>query len=204
MHKLPDLPYAYDALEPFIDAQTMQIHHTKHHQTYIDKLNDALKDQPDLQNKPLEELLCNLDSIPDEIRAAVGNNGGGHWNHSFFWTLMCPALPDNTPSGVLIKVVKAKFGDFETFKKEFSAAAVGRFGSGWAWLIKNSSGELKIISTPNQDNPLTEKSGIPILGLDVWEHSYYLKYQNRRSEYVDNWWNIVNWSKVEKNFQESV
>lgn len=199
-HTLPELPYGLDSLEPYIDAETMQIHHTKHHQTYVDKLNDALKDQPDLADKPLEELLSSLDALPDQIRTAVRNNGGGHWNHSFFWKVMTPKA-GGTPTGSLTETINKTFGSFENFKKEFTAAATGRFGSGWAWLVKNSSDELKVLSTPNQDNPITEHTGTPILGLDVWEHAYYLKYQNRRPEYVENWWNVVNWDQANTNFE---
>ncbi len=193
--ELPQLPYAYNALEPYIDEQTMTIHHTKHHQTYVDKLNDALKDSPDLQAKSIEELLTSLNSIPENIRTAVRNNGGGHWNHSFFWTLMQEGKTGNVPEGEVAEAINKKFTDFENFKKEFSQTAVSRFGSGWAWLVVKD-GELAIISTPNQDNPVMDGSGHPILGLDVWEHAYYLKYQNRRPEYIENWWNIVNWAKV--------
>jgi Fe-Mn family superoxide dismutase len=196
--ELPKLPYEYIALEPFIDEQTMTIHHTKHHQTYVDKLNDALKDSPDLQSKSIEELLTSLDSVPENIRTAVRNNGGGHWNHSFFWKLLRAGKDGNMPDGAVADAINKKFTDFENFKKEFTAAGVGRFGSGWAWLIAKN-GELSIVSTPNQDNPIMDSSGAPILGLDVWEHAYYLKYQNRRPEYIEAFWNIVNWDQVAEN-----
>jgi superoxide dismutase, Fe-Mn family len=192
MFKLPDLPYAYDALEPYIDAQTMELHHSKHHQTYVDKLNGAIKGT-EYADKTLEELLQNLDSLPENIRTAVRNNGGGHYNHGFFWKIMSPEASGG-PTGRLSDLINSSFGSFDDFKEKFAAAAVARFGSGWAWLLQDND-KLKITSTPNQDSPIME--GIePLLGLDVWEHAYYLKYQNRRPEYIDAWWNVVNWQAV--------
>jgi Fe-Mn family superoxide dismutase len=192
--ELPPLPYAANALEPHIDEQTMNIHHGKHHQAYVTNLNKALEAHADLQSKSIEELLSNLSAIPEDIRTAVRNNGGGHWNHTFFWKLMTPG-GSSTPTGALADAINAKFGSFDEFKAAFMAAAVGRFGSGWAWLIMADDGSLSIESTPNQDNPLMEGKKA-ILGLDVWEHAYYLKYQNRRPDYVDAWWNVVNWDEV--------
>ncbi len=192
-YQLPKLPYAYDALEPYIDARTMEIHHTKHHQAYITNLNGALEKHPELADKPLEALLGDLNAVPEDIRGVVRNHGGGTWNHSMFWEIMAPKA-GGAPQGDLAKAIDAAFGSFEAFKTEFEKAANGRFGSGWAWLVKKGSG-LAVISTANQDNPLSE--GLtPILGLDVWEHAYYLHYQNRRAEYVTNWWNVVNWQAV--------
>jgi Fe-Mn family superoxide dismutase len=196
IHKLPALPYAYNALEPYIDEQTMQIHHTKHHQTYVDKLNAALEGYDDLQKKSAEELIKDLNSIPEKIRPAVRNHGGGHANHSFFWPLLWKEVDF---SGEVVDALKAKFGDYDTFKEKFSNAAALLFGSGWAWLVLNS-GELEITTTPNQDSPLSQ-SQIPILGLDVWEHAYYLKYQNRRPEYINAFFNVINWEKVNENFK---
>jgi Fe-Mn family superoxide dismutase len=190
---LPSLPYAYDALEPHIDAKTMEIHHTKHHQAYVNNLNAALEKAPELQGKSLDELMKNINSVPEAVRTAVRNNGGGHWNHSMFWELMGPGK-GGEPTGKLADAIKSAFGDFAKFKEQFGAAAAGRFGSGWAWLI-NDGGKLSITSTPNQDNPLMEGK-TAILGLDVWEHAYYLKYQNRRPDYVGAWWNVVNWDNV--------
>ena len=195
---LPPLPYAPDALEPHIDAQTMQIHHGKHRQAYVNNLNAALEKAPDLQNKPLEELLGRLDSVPEGIRGAVRNNGGGHWNHSLFWQLMAPKA-GGEPTGAVGQAIASAFGDFAKFREQFKAAAVGRFGSGWAWLVRDGDG-LRITSTPNQDNPLMEGKPAPLLGNDVWEHAYYLKYQNRRPDYLNAWWNVVNWREVEKRF----
>jgi superoxide dismutase, Fe-Mn family len=197
--KLPPLPYGYDALEPYIDAQTMTIHHQKHHAAYVDNLNKAIDKHPELKGKSLEELLMNLNKLPEDIREAVRNNGGGHYNHSFFWTIM-GKNKSGEPKGKLKTDIDKSFGSFENFKKAFKEAALGRFGSGWAWLIKDSSGALKIISTPNQDTPIME--GIkPVLGLDVWEHAYYLKYQNKRGDYIDAWWNVVNWDEIEKYYK---
>lgn len=202
-YELPKLLYAYNTLEPFIDEQTMTIHHTKHHQTYVDKLNEALKNSP-LASKPPEELLKNLNSIPENIRTTVRNNGGGHFNHSFFWNVLTPNTPKrpNYPNAPLSEAINKKFSDFENFKKEFTNAGLGRFGSGWVWLVAQDQ-ELAILSTPNQDSPLMDSSGTPILGLDVWEHAYYLKYQNRRSEYIEAFWNIINWEKIEENYINS-
>jgi Fe-Mn family superoxide dismutase len=199
-HTLPELPYAHDALEPHIDAQTMQIHHGKHHQAYVNNLNAALEKAPELQGKSLDELVSSLDSVPEGIRAAVRNNGGGHWNHSLFWKVMGPNA-GGEPTGALGDAVRSAFGDFAKFREQFAAAATGRFGSGWAWLV-NDGGTLRITSTPNQDNPLMEgkKAGDVLLGLDVWEHAYYLKYQNRRPDYITAWWNVVNWREVSSRF----
>jgi len=196
--KLPDLPYAYDALEPHIDARTMEIHHTKHHQAYINNANAALEKYPDLQNKSVEELLKDLNSLPEDIRTVIRNNGGGHANHSLFWPVMGPN-GGGQPSGELANAINSAFGSFDNFKDQFSKAAATRFGSGWAWLSVDGSGNLKVTSTANQDNPLSE--GLtPILGLDVWEHAYYLNYQNRRPDYISAWWNVVNWDQVAKNY----
>lgn len=192
--ELPPLPYGYDALEPYIDSQTMQIHHDKHHQTYVDKLNTALEKYPDLQSKSVEELLKDLDSIPEEIRPAVRNHGGGHSNHSLFWKLMRKD-GGGEPGGELGGELEKEFGSFEEFKKKFSEVAVTVFGSGWAWLVRDSAGKLLIVKTPNQDSPVSQGQ-TPLLGLDVWEHAYYLKYQNRRSEYIEAWWNVVSWDEV--------
>ena len=194
---LPPLPYAFDALEPYIDAKTMEIHHDKHHNAYVTNLNKALETHPNLQNKSLEELLSGLDSLPEAIRAAVRNNGGGHWNHSFFW----PILKVNggvAPSGELASAINSAFGSFADFKTKFAAAGAGRFGSGWAWLLVKG-GKLVIDSTPNQDTPIS-LGGKAVLGLDVWEHAYYLKYQNRRPDYIEAWWNVVNWDAASKNY----
>jgi len=194
---LPPLPYPEDALEPYIDKMTMQIHHDKHHGAYVTNLNKALESAPDLQNKSIEALLSgNLASVPESIKTAVRNNGGGHANHSLFWTLMKPN-GGGSPSGKIQDVIGATFGSFEGFKEKFNAAATGRFGSGWAWLVKDSSNKFEILSTANQDSPLMDGK-TPILGLDVWEHAYYLKYQNRRPEYISAWWNVVNWDEVNK------
>lgn len=191
--ELPELPYAYDALEPHIDKETMNIHHTKHHNTYITNLNAAIEGNEELQSKSIEELVANLDAVPEAIRTAVRNNGGGHANHSLFWTILSPN-GGGTPTGELADAIAAKFGSLDAFKEEFAKAATTRFGSGWAWLVVNN-GELEITSTPNQDSPLTEGK-TPVLGLDVWEHAYYLNYQNRRPEYIGSFWNIVNWDEV--------
>ncbi len=198
-YELPPLPYAADALEPHIDKMTMEIHHGKHHNTYVTKLNGAVQGKPDLENKPVEELISDLKAIPEEIRTAVRNNGGGHANHSLFWKLLSPN-GGGSPSGKLGEEISSTFGGFETFQQKFEEAALGRFGSGWAWLVVNHRGQLEIMSTPNQDSPLME--GLkPIFGVDVWEHAYYLKYQNRRGEYLKAIWNIVNWPEVEKQYQ---
>jgi superoxide dismutase, Fe-Mn family len=194
---LPALPYPYDALEPHIDARTMEIHHTKHHQAYVNNLNAAIEKAPELANKSLDELMRNVNSLPEAVRTAVRNNGGGHWNHSLFWQLMGPGK-GGEPRGSLADAIKQSFGDFSKFKEQFAAAAGGRFGSGWAWLV-DDGGKLSITSTPNQDNTLMDGKKA-ILGLDVWEHAYYLKYQNRRPEYVTAWWSVVNWDAVSKQF----
>ena len=198
-HELPPLPYPKDALEPHIDALTMEIHHGRHHKAYVDNLNKALAGHADLEAKSLEALLADLASVPENIRGAVRNNGGGHWNHTFFWKIMAPNA-GGAPTGALADAIKAAFGSFDEFKAKFEAAGLGRFGSGWAWLLVNQ-GKLEIASTPNQDNPLMGKAiagceGRPILGVDVWEHAYYLKYQNRRADYLKAWWNVVNWAEV--------
>ncbi|GGP10711.1 superoxide dismutase SodA [Oceanobacillus neutriphilus] len=196
--ELPELPYAYDALEPTIDKETMNIHHTKHHNTYVTKLNDALEGHEDLQNKSIDELVADLNAVPESIRTAVRNNGGGHANHSFFWKLLSPN-GGGEPAGELADKINSKFGSLDKFKEEFAAAAAGRFGSGWAWLVLNN-GELEITSTPNQDSPLSEGK-TPLLGLDVWEHAYYLNYQNRRPDYISAFWNVVNWDQVASNYE---
>ncbi|BCW94125.1 MAG: superoxide dismutase [Acidobacteriota bacterium] len=193
VHQLPPLPYAYDALEPYIDTQTMQIHHTKHHQAYVDNLNKAVTGSP-VESWSLEELIAKLSQVPEAIRTAVRNHGGGHLNHSLFWQMMAPNA-GGTPQGELAQAIANAFGSFESFKEKFTAAAMGRFGSGWAWLVVKPSGALDVYSTANQDSPLTDGDR-PILGVDVWEHAYYLKYQNRRNEYVQAWWNVVNWNFV--------
>jgi superoxide dismutase, Fe-Mn family len=192
--ELPPLPYASNALEPHIDQQTMEIHHGKHHATYVTNLNNALKDHADLQSKSLDELLTSLNSLPEAIRGAVRNNGGGHWNHSMFWNIMKPG-GSSTPTGALANAINTAFGSFDAFKTQFQQAGLTRFGSGWAWLVAAPDGTLSIMSTPNQDNPLMEGKKA-ILGVDVWEHAYYLKYQNRRADYLSAWWNVVNWDEV--------
>ena len=195
---LPALPYANDALEPSIDARTMEIHHTKHHQAYVNNLNAAIEKAPELQGKSLDDLMRGINSVPEAVRTAVRNSGGGHWNHSMFWELMGPNK-GGEPTGALADAIKQAFGDFSKFKEQFAAAATTRFGSGWAWLV-NDGGKLSITSTPNQDNPLMDGKRA-ILGLDVWEHAYYLKYQNRRPEYITAWWNVVNWDAVAARFR---
>lgn len=196
--ELPSLPYAYDALEPYIDKLTMNIHHTKHHNTYVTNLNNALEGHSELLSKTVEEVISNLNAVPEAVRTAVRNNGGGHANHSLFWQILAPNA-GGEPTGALSDAINAKFGSFESFKDEFTKAATGRFGSGWAWLSVNN-GELEVSSTPNQDSPLMEGK-TPILGLDVWEHAYYLKYQNRRPEYINNFFNVINWAEVAKRFE---
>jgi Fe-Mn family superoxide dismutase len=202
-YELPKLPYSYDALEPHIDAKTMEIHYTKHHQTYVNNLNNAIKGKADLEKKSVEDLISDLKAVPEDIRTVVRNNGGGHANHSFFWKIMGPNA-GGEPKGKLADDIKSTFGSFDEFKEKFAAAAAGRFGSGWAWLVVNN-GKLEICSTANQDNPIMGKAiagceGKPVLGLDVWEHAYYLKYQNRRPDYIKAWWNVVNWDAVAKNY----
>jgi superoxide dismutase, Fe-Mn family len=196
-YKLPDLPYPYDALEPHIDARTMEIHHSKHHNTYVTNANAALEGHSDLESMSVEDLLGNMNKVPDDIKTAVRNNAGGHANHALFWQIMGPN-GGGEPSGELADAINAKFGSFSDFKDKFKAAATGRFGSGWAWLVVNN-GEVEITSTANQDSPLMDGQ-TPILGLDVWEHAYYLKYQNLRPNYVDAFWNVVNWDEVDKRY----
>ncbi len=200
-HTLPALPYAFDALAPHIDAETMKIHHGKHHQAYVTNLNAALEKEPALADKSLDELLGDLNAVPESIRTAVRNNGGGHWNHALFWTLMSPK-GGGEPAGDLAAAITKGFGDFASFREKFQAAAMGRFGSGWAWLVSDM-GSLSIVSTPNQDNPLMEGK-TAILGLDVWEHAYYLNYQNRRADYVGAWWNVVDWNEVTRHYTASI
>ncbi len=196
-HTLPELTYDYNQLEPHIDAKTMEIHHTKHHQTYINNLNIALENYPELFDKTVEDLLINLENIPESIRGAVRNGGGGHANHSLFWKTIGPNS-GGTPSGQILSKINETFGNFDNFKKDFTEKAAKQFGSGWGWLCQDKSGKLVTISTPNQDSPLS--AGLtPLLGIDVWEHAYYLNYQNRRPDYINAFWNIVNWNEVEKN-----
>ncbi|MCI0534361.1 MAG: superoxide dismutase [Verrucomicrobiales bacterium] len=202
-HELPALPYPKEALEPHIDAQTMEIHHGKHHNAYVTNLNKAIAGNAAFESKSIDALIRDLNAVPENIRGPVRNNGGGHWNHSFFWKLMGPKA-GGTPTGKLADDIKAAFGSFDAFKEKFEAAGIGRFGSGWVWLVVNN-GTLEIVSTPNQDNPLMGKAiagaaGQPILGCDVWEHAYYLKYQNRRPDYLKAWWNVVNWAEAAKNY----
>ena len=194
-HELPPLPYAYDALEPHVDEQTMRIHHDKHHAAYIKNLDAALEKHPALQSKSLDELMGDLASVPEDVRTAVRKNGGGHWNHSMFWQVMGPNAGGD-PTGKAAEAITASFGNFDSLKDQFAKAAVGRFGSGWVWVVVDG-GTLSIVSTPNQDNPLMDGK-CAILGLDVWEHAYYLNYQNRRPDYVKAWWNVVNWVEVNK------
>jgi Fe-Mn family superoxide dismutase len=195
-YTLPPLPYPPNALEPHVDARTMEIHHGKHHQAYITNLNNALKDHPEHQGKPIEELIAHLDKLPESIRTAVRNNGGGHANHAMFWKLMAPNA-GGAPKGPLADAIQRDLGGFDAFKEAFAKAAQTRFGSGWAWLVVKD-GKLAVTSTPNQDSPLMDGSGIPVLGLDVWEHAYYLHYQNRRPDYVSAWWNTVNWDEAQR------
>jgi Fe-Mn family superoxide dismutase len=196
-HVLPPLPYPFDALEPYIDKMTMEIHHGKHHNAYVTNLNKALEGQADLAGLPIEQLLARLDRVPENIRTAVRNNGGGHLNHSMFWKIMKKG-GGGEPKGPLADAIKSAFGSFADFKTRFSQAGVTRFGSGWAWLLVKD-GKLQVDSTPNQDNPVMN-GGKPVMGLDVWEHAYYLKYQNRRPDYIEAWWNVVNWDEIEKNY----
>jgi Fe-Mn family superoxide dismutase len=199
--ELPPLPYEFNALEPTIDAQTMQLHHDKHHQAYINNLNAALESHPELQKKTAEELITNLSAIPEQIRAAVRNNGGGHVNHSMFWQIMTPKGGGN-PSGAVGDAIQQTFGGFTDFQTKFNDAGTKQFGSGWAWLARGRDGKLQVLSTPNQDNPLSQGL-FPIMGNDVWEHAYYLKYQNRRPDYLKAWWSVVNWKEINKRFEES-
>ncbi|MBV9670939.1 MAG: superoxide dismutase [Acidobacteriales bacterium] len=199
-HEVPPLPYPYNALEPHIDEQTMRLHHDKHHQAYVTNLNAAIEKHPELASKSAEDLLRNLNGVPEDVRTAVRNNGGGHVNHSMFWAIMGPN-GGGEPKGAIADAIKSAFGDFETFKKQFNDAGTKQFGSGWAWLVSDG-GTLKIMSTPNQDNPMSQGL-FPILGNDVWEHAYYLKYQNRRADYLQAWWNTVNWDEVNKRFAQA-
>lgn len=201
MFQLPKLPYAYDALEPHIDAKTMEIHHSKHHQGYVDKLNAALNGREDLLEMSVEELQTNLNSLPEEVQTAVRNHGGGHANHSLFWAVLSPD-GGGEPTGELAEAITKKFGSFADFKSEFESTTAGQFGSGWGWLVVEADGSLRIMSTPNQDSPLAHGKQ-PIFGVDVWEHAYYLKYQNRRPEYLSTIWNVVNWGEVLRRYQES-
>jgi superoxide dismutase, Fe-Mn family len=199
--QLAPLPYAYEALEPTIDAQTMRLHHDKHHKTYVDKLNQALQQAPNLQGKSVEALLQDLNNVPENIRDVIQNNGGGHLNHTIFWQIMAPNATGK-PTGALAEAITKTFGSFDSFKQQFNTAGGDRFGSGWVWLVRNPQGQLQITTTQNQDNPI--KDGLyPILGNDVWEHAYYLKYQNRRPEYLTNWWNVVNWAEVDRRFTQA-
>ena len=198
-HELPSLSYAFEALEPHIDAQTMQIHHGKHHAAYVTNLNKALESAPALQSKSAEDLIKDLNAVPEGIRMAVRNNGGGHVNHTMFWQIMGPSA-GGEPMGSLADAIKSAFGSFDEFKAKLEAAGVGRFGSGWAWLIVDKGGKLAITSTPNQDNPMMD--GLkPVMGVDVWEHAYYLKYQNRRADYLKAWWNVVRWAEVARRYE---
>ncbi len=198
-HQLPDLPYAHDALEPVIDSQTMQLHHGKHHQGYVNKLNSAIEGKSDLESKSIEDLLRGIDQVPEEIRTAVRNNGGGHANHSLFWNIMSPNAGGGEPNGDLGSAIESAFGSFNDFKEKFSSAAAGQFGSGWGWLVVDDRGELQVYGLPNQDSPYMQ-GHTPILGVDVWEHAYYLNYQNRRPEYLEQWWKVVDWAKVQENY----
>ncbi|HCQ0956090.1 TPA: superoxide dismutase [Listeria monocytogenes] len=196
-YELPKLPYTYDALEPNFDKETMEIHYTKHHNTYVTKLNEAVAGHPELASESAEELVANLDSVPEDIRGAVRNHGGGHANHTLFWSILSPN-GGGAPTGDLKSAIESEFGTFDEFKEKFNAAAAARFGSGWAWLVVNN-GKLEIVSTANQDSPLSDGK-TPVLGLDVWEHAYYLKFQNRRPEYIDTFWNVINWDEANKRF----
>jgi Fe-Mn family superoxide dismutase len=208
-YELPQLPYAYDALEPYLDAKTMEVHHTKHHQTYTNNLNAALEKHPEIVDMPLEKLLADLTLVPEDIRTAVRNSGGGYWNHDFFWKVMAPSFAKasegkphigNEPQGKIAEAITASFGGFASFKETFTKTATSIFGSGWAWLVMGEDGKLSVISTANQESPLALKQR-PLLTLDVWEHAYYLKFQNRRPEYIDAWWNVVNWKQVDENMK---
>ena len=201
-YTVPELPYSYDALEPHIDARTMEIHHSKHHQAYVTNVNNALEAHAELAGRSIEDLVTDLDSVPEAIRTAVRNNGGGHANHSLFWTVMAPD-GGGEPAGDLAEAVKRDLGGFDAFKEQFATAAATRFGSGWAWLAVKQ-GKLNVLSTANQDSPLMSGDGIPILGIDVWEHAYYLNYQNRRPDYIAAWWNTVNWDEVVRRYAEAL
>ncbi len=198
-YELPPLPYDYAALEPHIDTETMHLHHDKHHQTYITNVNKALESHPDLAALPVEQLIADLNRVPDDIRTVVRNNGGGHANHSFFWQIMAPNA-GGAPSGPVAEAITSTFGSVDAFKEQLAKAAAGQFGSGWAWLVADNGGALKVMGTPNQDSPISQGLS-PLLGIDVWEHSYYLKYQNKRPDYVAAWWNTVNWPEVNKRYQ---
>jgi superoxide dismutase, Fe-Mn family len=200
-YELPPLPYSFDALEPNIDAKTMEIHHDRHHAAYVNNLNKALESHPELGNQSVEDLVRNINQVPEDIRTAVRNNGGGHANHSFFWKIMGPN-GGGEPTGAVGQAITSTFGSFQAFKDKFNAAGAGRFGSGWAWLVADQGGNLSVISTPNQDSPLMDGQ-VPILGCDVWEHAYYLKYQNKRPDYLAAWWNTVNWDEVNKHYQQA-
>ena len=205
--KLPDLPYAHDALEPAIDKTTMEIHHGRHHKAYVDNLNKALEGKPDWQGKSIEQLLGDLNAVPQDIRGVVRNNGGGHWNHAFFWEIMAPKGRGGQPSADLARALDADLGGLQKVKEAVNDAGVKRFGSGWTWLVVNAQGKLQVVSTPNQDNPLmkgvADAQGTPILGIDVWEHAYYLKYQNKRADYLNAWWDVVNWNKVSEHYAKA-
>jgi superoxide dismutase, Fe-Mn family len=201
-HELAPLPYPKNALEPHIDAATMEIHHGKHHAAYVANLNKAIAGNSELEAKSIDALLGDLNAVPESIRNTVRNNGGGHWNHTLFWSILGPNA-GGEPSGKLADAIKSDLGSFEAFKEKLESSGMARFGSGWAWLIVSPAGKLDVISTPNQDNPLMDRSGIPILGVDVWEHAYYLKYQNRRADYLKAWWNVVNWSAVAKRYESA-
>jgi len=199
--ELPSLPYDYAALEPYIDAETMRLHHDNHHATYVDNLNEALQQYPELQDRSVEALLRDLDSVPEDVRTSVRNNGGGHLNHTLFWQSMAPDA-GGEPAGALAEAINQTFGSFDSFKQQFDEAGGDRFGSGWVWLVRNPQGQLQIVTTPNQDNPIMD--GLyPIMGNDVWEHAYYLQYQNRRAEYLENWWNVVNWAEIDRRLTEA-
>ena len=199
-YELPPLPYDYSALEPYIDTQTMQLHHDKHHQAYVTALNNALKDQAQFASLSLEELMRRINEVPESIRTIVRNNGGGHINHTMFWQIMKPN-GGGEPTGAIASAIQSAFGSFDAFKTAFNDAGVKRFGSGWAWLILDSSGKLQITSTANQDSPFTD-GNYPVMGNDVWEHAYYLKYQNRRPDYLNAWWNVVNWDEISRRYQQ--
>jgi len=201
-HHLEKLPYSYDALEPYIDAQTMELHYSKHHQGYVNKLNDALSKHSELSKWKIEDLLSHLDRVPDSISSAVRNNGGGHYNHSIFWSILCPARSKGSPSGNLSDAINSQFGNFSNFKEQLCSSALSRFGSGWAWLVLNTDNRLEIVSTANQDNPISQGMS-PIFGIDVWEHAYYLKYQNRRAEYLDAIFNVLNWQEIGDRFENA-
>jgi Fe-Mn family superoxide dismutase len=198
--QLPPLPYAYDALEPHIDTRTMQLHHDKHHATYVKNLNEALKKHPELKSKKLEYLVLNLETVPEDIRKTIRNNGGGHLNHSLFWRIMKPN-GGGEATGAIASAINQRFGSFAAFKQQFNEAGASHFGSGWVWLIRDLSGKLDITTTPNQDTPIAD-GNYPILGNDIWEHAYYLKYQNRRADYLNAWWNVINWDEVNRRFAE--